>query len=84
MATYTVTDDLIRSPSAEDYFCNADRRVVIGLRATLEMLGIPVPDYATRKPPGRHPAKHIMAAYDGDHPKYRPLEYRPPKPRKST
>lgn len=77
MTTYTVTDDIIRSPHAEEYFLNSDRRYMIGLRATLEMLKIPVPEYATRKPPGRPPARHIMAAYDADHPRYRPLEYKP-------
>jgi hypothetical protein len=39
---------------------------MIGMRATLEMLGIPVPSYATRKPPGRPPARAIADAFSTD------------------
>jgi hypothetical protein len=67
MAVFTVTDDIFRTPQAQDYFNRADRRVMIGLRAALELLGIPVPDYAVRKPPGRPPAEALAAAYDADH-----------------
>ncbi len=67
MAAFTVNDDVIHSPAAVAYFERADRRVLIGVRATLEMLRIPVPEYAKRRPPGRPPAKDIAAAYEADH-----------------
>ena len=62
MASFTVTIDIINSPQAQDYFTRADRRVMIGLRATLELLKLPVPDYALRRKPGRTPAKDVAAA----------------------
>lgn len=55
MPTLTVTTDLIESQQAATYFTNADRRVMIGLRATLEMLRLPVPEYARRKTTGVAP-----------------------------
>ena len=63
MATITVDDTLLNSPHAEDYFVNADRRVMIGLRAALEILGIPRPVYAERRKPGRTPARDIATAH---------------------
>ena len=66
MASHTVTDDLINSERAAAYFQRADRRVMIGFRATLEMLGLPVPDYANRRKPGRTPAKDVAAAFAAD------------------
>ncbi|MBA3678493.1 MAG: hypothetical protein H0W74_14015 [Sphingosinicella sp.] len=68
MATFTVTTELIESPQAEAYFTRADRRVMIGLRATLEMLRLPVPNYAQRRKPGATPAKAALAAYVADNP----------------
>ncbi len=66
MATYTVNDDIVASAAARDYFIHADRRVMIGLRAALEMLRIPLPEYATRKPPGPAPSRAVAAAYQAD------------------
>lgn len=68
MAVHTVNADILTSPAATEYFSRADRRVMIGLRAALEMLGIPVPEYALRKPMGRPPAKAVSDAYRADHP----------------
>lgn len=68
MAARTVNDDILTSPAAIDYFARADRRVLIGLRAALEMLGLPVPEYAERKPMGRPPGKAINQAYRAEHP----------------
>jgi hypothetical protein len=68
MADITVSDDVINSPAASAYFSRADRRVMIGLRAALEMLSIPIPAYAERKPIGRPPAKAVREAYRKDHP----------------
>lgn len=62
MATHTVGDDILATPEAADYFLNADRRVLIGLRATLELLGLPLPDYALRKPPGPQSASAKVIA----------------------
>jgi hypothetical protein len=61
----------INSPQAEAYFARADRRVMIGLRATLEMLGIPIPDYAHRRKPGPTPASAALAAFAADNPTLR-------------
>lgn len=74
MATYTVTDDALVSPEAEAYFQRCDKRVLIGLRAALELLNIPVPEYGWRKPPGRKPSEKIMAAYHADNGKPRSYE----------
>jgi hypothetical protein len=71
MATFSVTDELINSPQAEAYFTRADRRVMIGLRATLELLRLPVPAYAERRIPGPTPAKAVTAAFAADNPRPR-------------
>lgn len=68
MPTILVTTDIIESPQAQTYFINADRRVMIGLRATLEMLALPVPEYARRRPAGVPPAKAALLAYQQDNP----------------
>ena len=68
MADFTVSDDVINSPTAKEYFGRADRRVAIGLRVSLEMLGIPVPEYAVRKPAGRPPSRAVLDAFHADHP----------------
>jgi hypothetical protein len=73
MYTDTVTPDVLNSPQAAEYFTRADRRVMIGLRACLEMLGLPVPDYAKRRMPGATPAKAMLAAYHADNPQPRPI-----------
>ena len=67
MAALTINDAIITSPAAEAYFDRADSRVRVGFRAALEMLGVPVPEYAKRKPPGRPPARAVAAAYEADH-----------------
>jgi hypothetical protein len=76
MATYTVTDDILLSAQAEDYFRRADRRVMIGLRAALEIFGIPLPEYAKRTPPGRKAGKAVLAAYHAE--RGRPRAYELP------
>lgn len=68
MGTHTVTTDVLYSPPAEAYFTRADRRVMIGLRAALEMLGLPTPDYARRKLAGPPPARDVIAAFHADNP----------------
>jgi hypothetical protein len=83
VATFTVTDSIIHSSQAEAYFTRADRRVMIGLRTTLEMLQLPVPDYAKRRKPGRTPAKAALAAYAADNPPPRRLVVPARKPNAS-
>lgn len=68
MAIYTVTDDVLNSEQAQGYFERADHRAMMGLRAALEILGIPVPTYAIRRKPGRTPAKDVMDAFRADSP----------------
>jgi hypothetical protein len=80
MATYTVSDDALTSAQAEAYFSRADHRALMGLRATVEILGIPVPDYAVRRKPGRTPAKDVMKAYRADNPAPRSHTLAPRKP----
>jgi hypothetical protein len=72
MAEFTVSDDIISSSAAAEYFARADKRVLIGVRATLEMLEIPVPQYAVRRPPGRPPSRAVADAFAADHGKTRP------------
>jgi hypothetical protein len=79
MATYTVTDDILRSDAAAAYFDRADRRIKSGMRATLKMLAIPLPEYARPKPPGQSPAKLVMLAYEADNPTPRATSLAPRK-----
>lgn len=83
MAIYTVTDDVLNSDKAEEYFTRADHRIMTGLRATLEILGIPVPTYAIRRKPGRTPAKDVAAAYAADCPAPRNMTLPERKPNAS-
>ena len=78
MTTYTVTDDKLCSDAAAKRYANADRRILIGVRDTLEILGIPVPDYAKRKTEARTRSCKITAAYAADNPHIppAPLTYR--------
>jgi hypothetical protein len=80
MATYTVTDDVLNSEQAEGYFMRADHRAMMGLRAALEILGIPVPAYAIRRKPGRTPAKDVMDAFKSDTPSVPSTALTPRKP----
>ena len=79
MTIYTVTDDVLNSDQAAAYFMRADHRAMMGLRATLEILGIPVPTYAVRRKPGRTPAKDVMDAFQSDNPAPRPMTLAPRK-----
>lgn len=79
MATHVVTDDALHTAAAEDYFTRADSRVLIGLRAALEILQLPTPEYALRRKPGPTPAKRVLQALHADHPQPRRTT---PAPRK--
>lgn len=80
MATYTVTDDVLNSEQAQGYFQRTDHRAMMGLRAALEILGIPVPTYASRRKPGRTPAKDVMDAFRADMPTMLNTTLTPRKP----
>ena len=69
VATHSITDDILNSLAAERYFTQADSRIMIGLRATVEMLGLPTPEYARRRKPGPTPAKSVAQAFMADNPK---------------
>jgi hypothetical protein len=77
MATRLIDDAVIHSASAEEYFLRSDRRVMIGLRAVLEMLDLPLPHYAIRRPPGPTPGKSVALAYNADHPQTRTASLSP-------
>ena len=67
MGTHTIDTDVLHSAHAAMYFTGADRRIMIGLRAALEMLDLPLPAYALGAPTGPNAAKAARAAYDADH-----------------
>jgi hypothetical protein len=67
MTAYSVNDDVFKTPAAHAYFGRADARFMCGVRAALELLGVPLPDYAKRKPAGRPPgSKSLAKALDAD------------------
>jgi len=77
MATHSITDDILNSLAAETYFTRADSRIMIGLRATVELLGLPTPEYAKRRKPGPTPAKRVATAFQADNPVARPTALQP-------
>jgi hypothetical protein len=64
----TIDTGVFDTPQAEEYFTKADHRILCGCRAALEMLGIPLPEWAQRKPTGPKPGHRIVAAYRADNP----------------
>ena len=56
---------------------------MIGLRATLEMLSVPVPEYALRRKTGPSPAKAALAAFNADNRVPRTTVHRERKPNAS-
>lgn len=83
MAIHNISTDALYSQAAAKYFVNADRRVMIGLRAALELLGLPTPEYAHRRKPGATPGRAVMAAYRADNPEPRATTLAPRKPNAS-
>lgn len=49
-----------------DHISRVDSRITGGFRLALEVLGIPLPEYAKRKPAGRPSVAALMAAADAD------------------
>jgi hypothetical protein len=67
--TMTIVDDgVLRTAAMTNYLDTAGRRIVIGVRVALEALGIPVPEAAQRRSPGRATIKSILNEYHADHP----------------
>ncbi|UAJ09247.1 hypothetical protein [Polymorphobacter megasporae] len=80
MAVTTVDTTVLNSIAAENYFLACDYRIRIGARAMMEILAMPVPDYLTRRKPGRTPALDVATAFAADHPKARTYTVAPRKP----
>ncbi len=66
MTTMLVDTKLIDDSRIASYLASTDRRVTIGFRFALERLGIPLPEYAERKPAGRPSPARLMALVDAD------------------
>lgn len=61
MNAQSINFSAITFPATQDWFERAHPRTQAGYRLTLELLGIPLPAYAIRKPAGRpNPAKRIL------------------------
>lgn len=72
MPLQTVDTDVLNTPHVQAYLLNQDRRVLTGLRYTIEALGLPMPDYAARRKPGPTPGKAALAAFYADNPQALP------------
>lgn len=68
MAEITVTDDGLHGPDVAEYLSRSDPRVLTGFRVALEVLGIPLPLAARRKPAGRPPLNAYRGAFYADNP----------------
>lgn len=66
MSHMTVDTSRIDNDNVAAYLASTDRRVMIGFRFTLEVLGIPLPEFAERKPAGRPTPAKLMALADAD------------------
>lgn len=53
-------------PRVAEHISRVDSRITGGFRLALEVLGIPLPEYAKRKPAGRPSIAKLMAAADAD------------------
>lgn len=58
--------DRLHDPRVSQHVANVDSRVASGFRLALDVLDIPLPDYAKRKPAGRPSIAKLMAAADAD------------------
>ena len=68
MTIHTVDDTILHSPTAEAYFRGGDRRILIGLRTTLELLKLPTPAYCLRRAPGPKSNAGVALAFAADNP----------------
>lgn len=58
--------DRLYNPRVVQHITSVDGRIRGGFRLALDVLGIPLPDYAERKPAGRPSIAKLMAAADAD------------------
>jgi len=56
----------LNDPRVIAHIGRVDSRIAGGFRLALEVLGIPLPEYAKRKPAGRPSIAKLMAAADAD------------------
>lgn len=56
------------STDTAEYLASADRRIIIGFRAAVEMVGQPVPAAALRRTNSRSSIASIVRDYNGDNP----------------
>lgn len=59
-----IDTDRLNDPRVEAHISGVDSRIVGGFRLALDILGIPLPEYAKRKPAGRPSIAKLMAAAD--------------------
>lgn len=64
----TVDPRPLHSAAMTRYLTTADRRIIIGFRAALEALKVPVPEAALRRPSGRPTIINLVQAYNADNP----------------
>src|SRR5437870_13591215 len=68
MNLHTVDTDRLNHPGAVDYFTRNAHRLA-AVRALLQTLSLPFPDWAQREPSGRAAtSRKIIAAFREDHP----------------
>lgn len=64
----TVDPGPLHTAAMTTYLTTADRRIVIGFRAALEALKVPVPAAALRRPSGRPTIINLVQAFSADNP----------------
>ncbi|WP_375291625.1 hypothetical protein [Qipengyuania sp.] len=66
MSDNTVDLTRLNDPRIAAHVEQVDGRIRSGFRLALDVLNIPLPDYAVRKPAGRPSIAKLMAAADAD------------------
>ncbi len=66
MTTTSIDLSRLYDPRVASHVEGVDGRIRSGFRLALDVLGVPLPDYAERKPAGRPSIAKLMAAADAD------------------
>ena len=66
MTTTSIDLSRLYDPRVATHVEGVDGRIRSGFRLALDVLGVPLPDYAERKPAGRPSIAKLMAAADAD------------------
>lgn len=66
MTTTSIDLSRLYDPRVAHHVEGVDGRIRSGFRLALDVLGVPLPDYAERKPAGRPSIAKLMAAADAD------------------